>query len=62
MHGFQTEKQIKGYHLSSDARNPDICLCENKESDQLRSNDQRLCFRYSDSTISLLHIVEISSL
>ena len=33
---------------------PTICICENKGADQLRSNceaDQRLCFRYSDSTI-----------
>ena len=37
--------------------NPDFCLCENEGADQLRSNceaDQRLCFRYSNSTISLL--------
>ena len=30
-------------------------MCENKGADQLRSNceaDQRLCFRYTDSTIS----------
>ena len=34
-----------------------ICLGENKGADQLRSDceaDQRLCFRYSDSTIPLL--------
>ena len=38
-------------------RKPDFCLCENKGADQLRSNceaDQRLCFHYVDSTISLL--------
>ena len=38
------------------------CLCENKGADQLRSNceaDQRLCFRYTDSTISLLLKSEI---
>ena len=32
----------------------DFCLCENKGADQLCSistADQRLCFRYSDSTI-----------
>ena len=32
-------------------------LCENKDADQLRINreaDQRLCFRYTDSTILLL--------
>ena len=43
---------------------PDFCLCENKGADQLRGNreaDQRLCFRYSDSTIPLLLKSEISS-
>ena len=43
---------------------PTICIGENKDADQLRGNheaDQRLCFRYSDSTIPLLHISEISS-
>ena len=37
--------------------NPTICLGKNKGADQLRSNcegDQRLCFRYTDSTIPLL--------
>ena len=37
-------------------RKPDFCLCGNKGADQLRSNceaDQRLCFRYTDSTLSL---------
>ena len=41
-----------------------FCLCENKGADQLRGNreaDQRLCFRYSDSTIPLLLKSEISS-
>ena len=36
---------------------PTICIGENKGTDQLRSNceaDQRLCFRYSNSTIPLL--------
>ena len=45
-------------------RKPDFCLCENKGADQLRSNceaDQRLCFRYTDSTISLLLKSELSS-
>ena len=34
-----------------------LCICKNKGADQLRGNraaDQRLCFRYKDSTISLL--------
>ena len=33
---------------------PTICIGENKDADQLCGNreaDQRLCFRYSDSTI-----------
>ena len=41
-------------HLSLRVRKPTICLCENKDADQLCSNctaDQRLCIRYSDSTI-----------
>ena len=44
---------------------PTICICENKDADQLRGNreaDQHLCFRYSDSTIPLLLKSEISSL
>ena len=46
-------------------RNPTFCICENKDADQLRGNreaDQRLCFRYTDSTIPLLSKSEISSL
>ena len=46
-------------------RKPTFCICENKYADQLRSNreaDQRLCFRYIDSTIPLLSKSEISSL
>ena len=42
---------------------PTICLGENKGVDQLRSNceaDQRLSFRYSDSTVPLLLKSEIS--
>ena len=38
-------------------RKPANCIGENKGADQLRSNcaaDQRLCFRYIDSTIPLL--------
>ena len=45
-------------------RKPYFCVCENKGADQLRSNceaDQRLCFRYSDSTIPLLLTSKISS-
>ena len=42
-----------------------FCLCENKGADQLRGNreaDQRLCFRYADSTIPLLLKSESSSI
>ena len=52
------------YYMSRIVRKPDFCLCENKGADQLRSNceaDQRLCFRYTHSTISLLLKSEISS-
>ena len=38
-------------------RKTTICICENKGTDQLGRNceaDQRLCFRYMDSTIPLL--------
>ena len=51
-------------HLSPPMGKPTICLGENKGADQLRGNreaDQRLCFRYSDSTIPLLLKSEISS-
>ena len=52
-------------HMSFVMRKPAFCICENKDADQLRGNreaDQRLCFRYTDSTISLLPKSEISSL
>ena len=43
---------------------PTICICENKDADQLRGNreaDQRLCFRYTGSTLPVLLESEISS-
>ena len=43
---------------------PTKCLGENKGADQLRSNceaDQRLCFRYTDSTMPHLLKSEFSS-
>ena len=46
-------------------RKPAFCICENKDADQLRGNreaDQRLCFRFTDSTVPLLPKSEISSL
>ena len=42
-----------------------FCICENKDAEQLRGKreaDQRLCFRYSDTTILLLPKYEISGL
>ena len=52
-------------HLSRVMRKLAFCICENKDADQLRGNseaDQRLCFRYIDSTIPLLPKSKISSL
>ena len=46
-------------------RKQTICIGENKGADQLHSNceaDQRLCFRYTDSTIPLLSVSKISRL
>ena len=57
--------EVSRNDLSRDMRKPTFCICENKESDQLRGNreaDQRLCFRYMDSAIPLLSKSEISSL
>ena len=51
--------------MSLVVRKPAFCICENKDANQLRGNreaDQRLCFRYIDSTIHLLPKPEISSL
>ena len=51
--------------MSRVVRKPAFCICKNKDADQLRGNreaDQRLCFRYIDSTIPLLSKSEISSL
>ena len=50
-------------NLSRHMAKSTICLGENKGADQLRSNceaDQRLCFRYSDSTVPCLLKSEIS--
>ena len=51
-------------YLSRLMGKPTICIGENKDADQLRGNreaDQRLCFRYTYSTISLLSKSDISS-
>ena len=55
----------KASHLSLVMTKPAFCICENKDADQLRSYreaDQRLCFRYLDSTNPLLPQSKISSL
>ena len=42
---------------------PTVYICKNKDTDQLRKNceaDQRLSFRYMDSTILILFISKIS--
>ena len=52
-------------HMSRVMKKPTFWICENKDADQLRGNreaDQRLCFRYIDSTIPLLSKSKISSL
>ena len=40
-------------YLNRRMRKPTICICETKGADPLHSN-QRLCFRYTNSTIHLL--------
>ena len=45
------------HDMSRVVREPAFCICENKDTDQLRSNREagrRLCFRYIDRTIPLL--------
>ena len=49
--------------LSRVMKKTKFCECENKDADQLRGNreaDQRLRFRYIDSTMPLLFKSEIS--
>ena len=61
---FSLQRKSNSY-MSRDVRKPAFCICENKDADQLRGNreaDQRLCFRYTNSTIPLLSKYEISSL
>ena len=50
------------YRMGLVMRKPAFCICENKDTDQLRGNreaDQRLCFCYIDSTIHFLTKSEI---
>ena len=53
------------WEMSLIMRKPAFCICENEDADQLPGNreaDQRLCFRYTASTIPLLLKYKISSL
>ena len=62
---FDNKHKFGTNYLSRYMRKPTICICENKGADQLRGNreaDQRLCFRYRDSTIPLLFKSKLSSL
>ena len=61
MFGFTRPGGESNYIMSRVVRKPAFCICQNKEADQLRDNreaDQRLCFRYIDSTISLLPLIQ----
>ena len=60
----QSNKQSLLRYISHLMGKPAICLGKNKDIDQLHGNreaDQRLCFRYTDSTFHLLPKSEISS-
>ena len=66
---FVTPRQFISYndnlHMSRCMGTPTICIDKNKGADQPRSNceaDQRLCFRYTDSTIPLLSKCKTSTL
>ena len=59
----QYMSQLLKKKLSLCMRKPTICMGENKDADQLRGNreaDQRLCFRYTDSTFPPLLIPKFS--
>ena len=61
----QISLDILRSYLSLSMSKPTFCICENKDADQLRGNreaDQRLYFRYIDSTIPILSKSESSSL
>ena len=52
-------------NMSRLMRKPAFCICENNDADQICGNreaDQRLCFRYTNSTTPLLPKSKISSL
>ena len=55
--------ELPEYNMSRVMKKTFFYICENKDADQLRGNreaDQRLGFRYKDSTIPLLPTYEIS--
>ena len=62
---INTNTSREHLYMSLVVRKPAFCICENKDAGQLRCNreaDQRLCFRYIDSTIPLLSKYEMSCL
>ena len=60
-HGFREKNvAINKDYLSLVMRKPDFCICENKDADKLHGHpeaDQRLCFRYKDTTIQSLYFL-----
>ena len=51
---FEIVRYSVASKMSRVMRKPKLCICENRDADQLRGSreaDQRLCFRYLDSTI-----------
>ena len=63
-HRFHENRLQPYQYMSHLVGKPTICIGVNKGADQLRGNreaDQRLCFRYSDSTTPLLLKSKISS-
>ena len=53
---YLVKQNVQPKYMSRVMRKPTFCKCINKDA------DQRLCFRYIDSTIPLLSNSEISSL
>ena len=52
------------YYMSPVMRKKSFCICENKNADQLRGNreaDQRLSFRYIDSTKTQISFAKVIS-
>ena len=56
-HLCNSHNSTSSFYMSPVVRKLAFCICENKDADQLCGNhkaDQRLCFRYTDTKISLL--------